>query len=175
MDNNELISAIVDALIWPLTLIGLLLFFREVVKKKLLGLQSAKFSAEGGEVIFKKMKKENKENSELTSELEPKGRSLSPTEDVIKPGLINASYPPKEQLFMINSKLEDYLKRLAESSQIPVDDFESLTMIDTLTDKGLIDLKKRDKLITIVKLVRSVDPNLSEKQINIVRKYYENI
>ena len=175
MDINHLISNIINAVVWPLTLVVLLLFFRGVVKEKLLGMKSVKISSEGAEAFFEKMEKENKENSALTSKTtEPTGRSISPT-DNIKPGLINVSYPPEQQLFMINSKLEDYLKKLAESNKISIDDFESLTMIHTLTNKGIIDLKTRDKLITIVKLIRSVDPNLSEKQIDIVRKYYENI
>ena len=175
MDNKEFIVSILDTLIWPLILIGFLIFYHKEVKAKFLGLVSAKFSADGAEVFFKEMQDELRNPQPKLKTAQPQGRGVSQKKPNPKPGLVDSDLPPYQQVFMINSKVEEYLKQMAVQNNISTDDFESLKMTDTLTQKGIIDLETRDKLIKITKLIRAVNPNITKKQIDIVRKYYENI
>lgn len=183
MDKNELILKIVDTLIWPLTVIGFLVYYRLEVKDKLKNLQSAKFSVDGAEMNFnlEQMKEELKDSQAKLGQ----GKTNSKNSNVqgrgvgkkssSKPKLVDSDLSPYQQVFMINSKVEEYLKQMAVENNISTDDFESLKMTDMLTQKGIIDLETRDKLIKITKLIRAVNPKITKEQIEIVRKYYENI
>lgn len=189
MDNNELLLQIIDTAIWPLTLIGFLLYYRKEVKNKLVNLQSAKFSVDGTELFFKEMEDELKNPQDKLNPAqpaargiepkgrgtEPKGRSADQKNQSMKPKLLGSDLPPYRQLFMINSKIEEYLRKLAAQNNLSTDGFESLNMIDTLTQKGIINLTQRDKLVKITKLIRSANPAITKEQVDIVRKYYDSI
>ena len=175
-----------EIVIWPLTLIFLLKMFNVEIREKLKQLKNLEVSNEGVkgnfgpllETITQGVITEAVENGSQQREkmVEPVGRGIGDSKDVIlKPGLINSKLMPYEQLFSINTKLEDYLKALAKNNNLSIDDFESLTMIKKLVEKNKLDPDKAKKLENIVNLVRAASPNISKDQINIVRTYYENI
>lgn len=174
-----------EIVIWPLTLIFLLKMFNQEIREKLKQLKNLEVSNEGVkgnfgpllDTITQGVLNEAVGNgNQGTEKKTPIGRGIGGSKDIIlKPGLINSKLMPYEQLFSINTKLEDYLKALAKNNNISIDDFESLTMIKKLVAKNELDSDKAGKLENIVNLVRAASPNISKDQINIVRKYYENI
>jgi hypothetical protein len=175
-----------EIVIWPLTLIFLLKMFNIEIREKLKQLRNLEVSSEGVkgnfgpllETITQGVITEAVENGSQQRKkmAEPVGRGIRDSKDVIlKPGLINSKLMPYEQLFSINTKLEDYLKALAKNNNLSIDDFESLTMIKKLVEKNKLDLNKAKKLENIVNIVRAASPNISKDQINIIRTYYENI
>ncbi|MFD1163267.1 hypothetical protein [Hwangdonia seohaensis] len=183
---QELIN-LLDVIIWPLTVLAGLLFFREHIGKVIGSLGSIKAGAQGFEMNFidDKLQEASKliglGSLEITakdgSSIIPKdGSSIIPKDSKIVPKKSHAETPYQE-LMELQDAINQTLKNMAATKGIATNGASNFALTTTLADHDIINNQKARQLKTLIELnnIGLNSPKITSNQVIQMKTLFNKI
>ncbi|MDO9038163.1 MAG: hypothetical protein Q7U59_07440 [Lutibacter sp.] len=164
--NFELIIKLIEIIIWPLTLFLILFFFRKSFTGVFQRLGTLKVDSSGIAMSFEKELEVAKSTFELNRpEIMSRGKSSFIIENT-------SNEPPFQQLMTIKQSLDKALIDLASEEGIDVSDKSGVFLCNALEEKGVISKQKSELTKSLLKLVNMARMDISQSQMDIIKKMY---
>ena len=191
----EQVINLLDVVIWPLTVLIGLLFFRKHIGKILSSLGSIKAGAQGFEMNFIEDKLQDatkligigssgiisKDGSSIIpkdgSSIIPKdGSSIIPKDSKVIPNRTQATSPYQE-LIELEDAIALKLKKIAEQNGFATSTTSNFALTSDLADNGIIDNHLAQKLKVLIELntMGLNSPKITHEQVTQMKKLFNNI
>ena len=163
------LTSLIQAIIWPLTVLLGLLFFRKHLGKVISSLGSIKAGASGFEMNF--------QSALDDAQIKIGGGSGSGKAKTA--GHINFegsdSGTPYEQLLSIRDALNSKIIQIAQKYKIPVENISSQKLCIRLLEGNYISRQNARNFNVLLKLTNSGSPEINQSQVDQVKALYNNL
>ena len=163
----EMFVRMAEILIWPLTVLIIVLLFRKKISGVIHRVGSFKASSSGLEMTFAPQLDAAKK---LFFQLRPDAVSKSAAI------LGNAEKPsgtPYEQLMQIKSELQQTIYELAQESNIAVSGKSNVQVCKTLEKTGVINNENSKLIQSLLMVIDAADPSISQNQVDDISSMYK--
>jgi len=170
MITSENFDNLISHLIWPLTVIIILLIFRKNLAHIFKRLGSLEATAQGLSMTF------DNQIEEAESVVFSKPEALSKSGVKIKSG-ISSPKPksPHYQLLAIRADLREMILEKAQGCNIDAQNKSSLELRDELIDKGELTSGKAHAYTVLINLTSSAGPEITNAQVKKIKYMYEHL
>ncbi|MFO7672137.1 MAG: hypothetical protein R6V74_00330 [Lutibacter sp.] len=164
--NFELTIKLIEVIIWPLTLFMILFYFRKSFAGVFQRLGTLKVDSSGIAMSFEKELEATKSTFEINRpEIMGKEKSSFIIENT-------SNEPPFQQLMTIKQSLDKALIDLASEEGIDISDKSGIFLCNALEEKGVISKQKSELTKSLLKLVNMARMDISQSQMDIIKKMY---
>lgn len=164
--NFELTIKLIEVIIWPLTLFLIIFFFRKSFAGVFQRLGTLKVDSSGIAMSFEKELEATKSTFEINR---PEKMSKEKSSFIIEN---TSNEPPFQQLMTIKQSLDKALIDLASEEGIDVSDKSGIFLCNALEAKGVITKQKSELTKSLLKLVNMARMDISQSQMDIIKKMY---
>ena len=179
MITSENVDNLISHLIWPITLIIVLLIFRRNLKTVLDKIATIRADATGVtlEFIDKEIEavesyQETEEIEESNSENKPKSGPVIGSDSKPKKPKIKT---PHYELLSIRTDLRDRIVQKAQENQIDTQGKSSLELRDELIDKGALSPRNAHVFSALINLTSTAGPAITNDQVKRIRVLFDNM
>ena len=169
VNTLELIIALIDSLIWPLTLLAIIFLFRKNFREAFKRLGSFKADASGIAMTFDKQ-------IEDTKELFQK----------LKPGLVtknvagiktntNKGETPYKQILEVRNRIINFLKVKSDEAGILTASYSPLALANRLNEVSAISSSQTAMIQAMLKITNDADANATRTQANEITELFHTI
>lgn len=195
---------LLEIIIWPITLLIGLLFFKDQIAKVINSVGSIKAGASGFEMSFinEKLQEATKKigigsdvikakaggsiNPKAGGSINPKsGGSINPKSgETIKPNIVEKTIPktkyadtPYQELLELQDTIYHELKYIANNNNISITSTSNFTLTNSLLEYEVISSSEANKLKMLIELINIGlnSPQITYDQVIQMRKLYNNI
>jgi hypothetical protein len=195
---------LLEIIIWPITLLIGLLFFKDQIAKVINSVGSIKAGASGFEMSFinEKLQEATKKigigsdgikakaggsiNPKSGGSINPKsGGSINPKSgETIKPNIVEKTIPktkyadtPYQELLELQDTIYHELKYIANNNNISITSTSNFTLTNSLLEYEVISSSEANKLKMLIELINIGlnSPQITYDQVIQMRKLYNNI
>ena len=165
----EQVTALIQVLVWPITLVVCLALFRRYLADVISRVGSFKAGSSGLEMTF-----QNKlESIQALPALKPaEGISKSAGQIQIQGGGLGTPY---EQLLELRDVLNNKLTNKAKELNIPSTNITSLALSDKLKEVGGLTIQQAKAFNALIDLTNTASPEITQSQVNQVRNLVNNL
>lgn len=165
----EVLVSLIDAVVWPVTLLIILILFRKNFGEAIQRLGSLKADKTGISLTFQSKLDKAKGLFKGIG-----AKSISKSSEL---GVNTSSSfgSPKEQLLGIHNDIETRLKNIAKENNIDVTSNNAHQVCNTFKEIGVFDLQKAELTKTLLDLTASPDAMISQQQVDEVKSLYQAI
>ncbi|MCW5519390.1 hypothetical protein J1N09_06045 [Aureitalea sp. L0-47] len=167
--NFEMLVRLIEILIWPVTVLIIVLLFRSKIKGVIHRVGSFKASSSGVEMTFapqldaaKKMFKQLRPDSV--------SKSVTTLESSERP-----SGTPYEQLLQIKFELEQSLTELAQEASISITGKSSLQLCAELEKSGVINHENGQLMRSLLTVIDAANAGITQAQVDEINTMYKAI
>ena len=165
------LTGLIQVIIWPITVLVGLLFFRKHLGSVISSLGTIKAGASGLEMTF-----QNKLDSVKDMIGLPENASGGTSKSSGKLNMnTNSSGSPYQQLMELRDVLNSKIVNRAKELNLSTDNSSSLALIDELNRVGGITFKKMNEFKALIDLTNSADQNLNQNQLNQIKNLVLNL
>ncbi|MAP55334.1 MAG: hypothetical protein CL605_10560 [Altibacter sp.] len=159
---------LIEVVIWPLTLLAILFYFRRSFQGVFKRMGSLKVDGSGIAMTFEKLLEDTKEKFKKTKpEAVAKGTANLHTQNEVR--------TPFEQVMDIKILMENSLKELAEEAQLSTSGKTSITLAHELAQNNVISRENSELMRSLLILVNSAKPDISRRQAEEINVLYKAI
>ncbi|MFC7357197.1 hypothetical protein ACFQO1_05835 [Jejudonia soesokkakensis] len=169
VDTLELLIKLIDSLIWPITLFGIIFLFRKNFRDAFSRLGSLKADASGFAITFDKQIEKTKE---LFDKLKPGPTTKSSTN--IKT-YVNQTDSPYKQILEIRSNIINYLKLKSDEAGIVTDSYAPMALTNRLQEVGAISSSQSTMIQAMLKITNEADASATVSQANEINSLFQKI
>lgn len=170
MITSENFDDLLGHLIWPLTVVIILLIFKKNLSHIFKRLGSLEATAQGLSMTF------DNQIEEAESVVLFKPEPLSKKGVRVKSGAANVkSNSPHYQLLAIRADLRDLIIEKAQKFNIPTQNKSSLELRDELIDRGELTPDKAHAFSVLTNLTSSAGPEITNAQVNKIKFMYNHL
>jgi len=168
MDFQQFID-LVDKIIWPVTVLAGLLFFRKHLGNVISSLGTIKAGTDGIEMTFQS-------KIDDVQDLIGTGNSgaISKSSEHISI-LGSRAETPYQQLMEIKDTLNQKIVKKAIEFKIPTDNTSNSALIDKLKEVGAVTLQNARNINALIDLTNSGNPSINQSQVNQVKRIYNAV
>ena len=163
----EMFLRMAEILVWPVTVLIIILFFRRKIQGVIQRVGSFSASASGVEMTFAPQLDVAKK---LFSKLRPDAVSKSTTileSDDLPTGT------PYEQLTQIKSELQQTITELAQESSISTSGQSNVQLCRSLEKSGVINHENSQLMQSLLTVINAADVDISQNQVNDINSLYK--
>ena len=165
----ELLIKLLEVIIWPITLLIIILLFRRKFSNAISRLGSIKADSSGISMTFESMLGAAK--AKFTS-LKPDAIAKSEARVL---GQTVQTQKPYKQLVEIKAKLEKTLVDLAEEEGMEVAQKSSATLCKELEQRGIISRENSALMVSLMEVVNAAPLKISQDQVDDIKAMYNSI
>ena len=163
----EMFVRMAEVLIWPVTVLIIILLFRKKIQGVIHRVGSFKASTSGVEMTFApQLDAAKKLFSELRSEAVSKSTSILEAANT-------PSGTPYEQLTQIKSELQQTVSELAQEASITVTDKSNVEVCQILERSGVINNESSQLIQSLFNVINAASTNISQNQVNEISALYK--
>ena len=164
----EHIIHLLEVIIWPLTVIVGLLFFKKHIGKVIGSLGSIKAGADGIEMNFIDEKLEAAKKLIGTNGVEAKSGGTIITKD-------SRATTPYQELLEIRDALTNKIRDKARENNIPTDNLSSLAISEELVKNNIITRQSGRHFSTLLDLTNIGTHSITQQQVNQIKALYNHL
>ncbi len=165
----ELIIKLIDALIWPVTLLCILLIFRRHLSEVILRLGTLKADKTGIELSFDKKIEATKQ---MFKQIQPSSIAKSGGDIRVFP---EEDRSPYGRIQKVRTQLVNSLMRISDNSKIQMEGLRPESLAEVLKRKGAISPEKAQMVSAMLEVTASATATATEKQAEEVENLMKRI
>lgn len=176
METEHLIR-IIEIIIWPATLIVVLILFKKNIKNIFDRVGSFEASATGLSMTFQEKIEETKKLVPINASNSNGGGSKSKSSVKIPVGRkkLKKGQTPYQSLLAIRDSLNNQIILKAQKHNISTKNLSSVEISNKLKEIGGLTIQKTKAFQALIELTNSADPSISQDQVNQVDQLLENL
>lgn len=176
MDTQHLIR-IIEIIIWPATLIVVLILFKKNIKSIFDRVGSFEASATGLSMTFQEKIEETKKLVPISASSSNSGGLKSKSSVKIPVGRKKSrkGQTPYESLLGIRDVLNNQIILKAQKHNINTNNLSSIDISNKLKEIGALTIQKAKAFQALIQLTNSADSSISQDQVNQVDQLLENL
>jgi len=165
----ELVVKLLEATIWPITLLLIIFFFRKHFASAFNRIGSLKADTSGITMTFASVLNETKKkfNDVISTSSEKSGASIN--------SLKVDEKVPYKQLIEIKESLDNTLTDIAKEKGLIIENKSSMDICQELERKGIISYEKSDLMLSLLKVVNLATLTITQTQVDDIKTLYNNI
>lgn len=168
-ETLELLIKLIDSLIWPITLFGIIFLFRKNFRDAFSRLGSLKADASGIAITFDKQIEKTKE---LFDKLKP--GPITKSSSSIKT-YVNQTDSPYKQILEIRSNLINYLKLKSDEAGIVTESYAPVALANRLHEVSAITSSQATMIQAMLKITNEADASATVSQANEINRLFQKI
>ena len=178
MDTQHLIR-IIEIIIWPATLIVVLILFKKNIKSIFDRVGSFEASATGLSMTFQEKIEETKKLVPITASASNSNSGGSKSKSSVKIPVgrkkSRKGQTPYESLLGIRDVLNNQIILKAQKHNINTKNLSSIEISNKLKEIGALTIQKAKAFQALIELTNSADSSISQDQVNQVDQLLENL
>ncbi len=167
--NFEMVIKLIDLIIWPVTLLVIVLIFRRNFSNAFERLGSIKADASGLAINFEKKLEETKQ---LFDKIKPK--NISKAGVGIKT-YVNQNDSPYKEVLDIRSDIINYLRLKSETAGLDADTLSPQELTNRLLNLNKLDENQAKMISAMLDLTNNADANTTKQQAESINNLFKQI
>lgn len=165
----KLVIDLIEVIIWPLTVLTIIIIFRKYVGEVIQRLGSVSADGTGISLTFDKKIAAAKQ---MLKKIKPKLTSKSAPQILIES---TKGKGPYEQVLNIKANLESQLHTIAQSNALDHSTMDSNELIEKLKETGVLNIQNADLIEAIFDLCNAANSKITQHQVNEINMLYKNV